>query len=145
VSQRPATNDKLQVTARSRSQDVADIAATRPDHGGVCPLCREEIKADAIRWMRCKATLVPGTWSVFGVRRLERITRRRPVDDLVELGGLRRGLRSGELPLPDSASADPASGGCADHITHNGRGYHLVDEGTTVDERGLSWHYRIFE
>ena len=36
-----------------------------PDHGGVCPLCQEEIKADAIRCQHCKATLVPGARSVF--------------------------------------------------------------------------------
>ena len=44
------------------------------------------------------------------------------------------------MPLLDPASADPAGGGCADHITHNGEGYHLVDEGTRVDEQGVSWH-----
>jgi hypothetical protein len=134
---------------------LADIAPTRPDHGGVCPLCREEIKADAVRCKHCKATLVPGPWSVLvRLRHPERITTRRPVDDLVELGGLRRGLRRGELSLPERASADRASGGCAEQITHNGAGYHLVDEGTTVDERGVSWHtcgyeldhhYRVFE
>jgi hypothetical protein len=149
----PYCKEEVKAAAVRCKHCLADIAATRPDHGGVCPLCREEIKADAIRCMHCKATLVPGPWYVLGrVRHPERITRRRPVDDPVEVGGLRRGPRSGGLPLTDPASADPASGGCADHITHNGRGYHLVEEGTTVDERGVSWHtcsyevdYGIFE
>ena len=149
----PYCKEEVKAAAVRCKHCLADIAPTRPDHGGVCPLCREEIKAEAIRCMHCKATLVPGPWSVLArVRQPERITRRRPLDDFVELGGLRRGLRPGELSLPDPASADRASGGCADHITHNGAGYHLVDEGTTVDERGVSWHtcgyqvdYRIFE
>jgi hypothetical protein len=130
----------------ARKHCLADIAPTRPDHGGVCPLCREEIKADAIRCMHCKATLVPSSLSVLGpVRHPERIMRRRPLDDPFELAGLRRGLRSRGLRSPDPASADPGSGGCADHITHDGRGYHLVGEGTTVDEQGVSWHYCSYE
>lgn len=143
----PYCKEEVKAAAVRCKHCLADIPA-RPDHGGVCPLCREEIKADAVRCMHCKATLVPGPLSVLsGVP--QRITRRRPVDDPVELGRLRRGLR---LPLPDPASADRASGGCADHITHNGHGYHLTDESTTVDDRGVSWHtcgyavdYEVFE
>ena len=150
----PYCKEEVKAAAVRCKHCLADIAATRPDHGGVCPLCQEDINADAIRCMHCKATLVSGPLSVLGrARNPERITMRRPVDDPVEFG-LRRGLRSGRLPLLDPASADAASGGCADHISHNGVGYHLVDEGTTVDERGVSWHtcgyevdyhYGIFE
>lgn len=150
----PYCKEEVKAGAVRCKHCLADIAATTPDHDGVCPLCREEIKADAIRCMHCKATLVPVPWSVLGrVRHLERITTRRPVVDPVEFGGVRSGLRFGGLRLPDRASADRASGGCAEHITHNGVGYHLVDEGTTVDAQGVSWHtcgyeadpYGIFE
>jgi hypothetical protein len=54
-------------------------------------------------------------------------------------------LRRGELPLPDRASADRASGGCADSIIHNDVLYDLVDEGVRIDERGVSWHYFGYE
>ena len=141
VSQRPATNDKLQVTARSRSQDLADIAATRPDHGGVCPLCREEIKADAIRWMHCKGHARPGYLvpsSASGAWSGSRGDAQSTISSSSADCGAACGPVSCRYPIRRART--PASGGCADHITHNGMGYHLVDEGTTVDERGLSWH-----
>ena len=150
----PYCKEEVKTAAVRCRHCLADIAAARPDHGGVCPLCQEDIKTDAIRCRHCKATLVSGPLSVLGVApRPARITRRRPVDDFPVFGG-RSDLRSGGIPLLDRASSDPASGGCAGHITHNGVGYHLVDEGTTVDDRGVSWHtcgyevdhhYRIFE
>ena len=123
----PYCKEEVKAAAVRCKHCLADIAATRPDHGGVCPLCREEIKADAIRCKHCKATLVPDARSVLArVRRPSLMTRRRPVDGPFELGGRR----------PSAANA----GGCADYIHHAGTTYHLVDEGTTVDERGVSWH-----
>jgi hypothetical protein len=142
----PYCKEEVNAAAVRCKNCLADIAAMRPDHGGVCPLCREEIKADAIRCYHCKATLVPGARFLLGrVRRPARITMRRPVDDPVELGGGRRGLRPGELPVSDRASADRASGGCADSIISNGVLYDLVDVGIMVDERGATWHVCGYE
>ena len=127
----PYCKEEVKAAAVRCPHCLADIPA-RPDHGGVCPLCQEEIKADAIRCQHCKATLVPGARSVFArARRPSLITRRLPVDDPAELGGQR----------PSAANA----GGCADFITHRDMTYHLVDEGTSTDERGVSWHYCSYE
>lgn len=151
----PYCKEEVKAGAVRCKHCLADIAEARPDHGGVCPLCQEDIKVDALRCMHCKATLVSDPLHLFvRARHPQRITRRRPVDDPAALRGQRRELRFGGMPLRDTASSDPASGGCAEHITHDGVGYHLVDEGTTVDEQGVSWHtcgyevdhhYGIFE
>jgi hypothetical protein len=128
----PYCKEEVKAAAVRCKHCLADIVPTRPDHGGVCPLCREEIKADAIRCKHCKATLVPDARSVLArVRQPSLITRRRLVDDPFKLGGQR----------PSAANA----GGCADLITHRGMTYHLVDEGTREDERGVSWHYCSYE
>jgi hypothetical protein len=134
----PYCKEEVKAAAVRCKHCLADIAPTRPDHGGVCPLCREEIKADAIRCKHCKATLVPGARFVLArVRRPARITRRRPVDDGVELGG----RRPGEVPVPDPARADRAGGGCPEFISTRYGTYHLVDEGIGAD----GWHYCGYE
>jgi len=127
----PYCKEEVKAAAVRCVHCLADIPA-RPDHGGVCPLCQEEIKADAIRCPRCKATLVPGVRSVFArVRSPSLITRRLPIDDLAELRGQRPSMTT--------------AGGCDLFITHRDQTYHLVDEGTSADERGVSWHYCSYE
>ena len=122
----PYCKEEVKAAALRCPHCLADIPPG-PDHGGVCPLCQEEIRADAIRCQHCKATLVPDAMSVFDrVRRPSLITRRLPVDDLAE--------RDRERPS-----------GCDSYIHHRGTTYHLVDEGTTRDERGVSWHYCSYE
>jgi hypothetical protein len=134
----PYCKEEINAAAVRCKHCLADIVPTGPDHGGVCPLCREEIKADAIRCKHCKAMLVPSARSVFARGgRPVRITRRRPVDDPIGLGG----RRSGDFLIPDPASARRASGGCPESISTRYGTYHLVDEGIGAD----GWHYCGYE
>jgi hypothetical protein len=134
----PYCQEEVKAVALRCKHCLADIAPTKPDHGGVCPLCGEEIKADAIRCKHCKATLVPEGGPVLaGVRRPARIIARRPVQDPAQFGA-RRPL---DLSTVERSSADRAAGGCDQHISTRYGIYHLVDEGIGAD----GWHYCGYE
>jgi hypothetical protein len=119
---------------------LSDIPPTTPDHGGVCPFCKEEINADAIRCIHCKANLVPSAPIVMArARRPLRISMSRPSAGRIGQGSAT--VRLGRGDLPDPPAADRAGGGCPEFISTRYGTYHLVDSGVTAD----GWNYCGYE
>jgi hypothetical protein len=136
----------------------------------LCPYCKEEVKAVALRCKHCLADIAPTRPDHGGVCPLCReeinadaIRCKHCKATLVPgarsvLGGVRRpariiarrpvedpvnfgGRRPSDLPAPDPVRADRAGGGCAQHISTRYGIYHLVDEGIGAD----GWHYCGYE
>ena len=64
----------------------SETQQSQPSHQGVCPFCKEEIKADAVRCSHCGANVGPSGWRMLprGRRPVRCLPRKRTSSDRVD-------------------------------------------------------------
>ena len=82
---------------------------SQPNHQGVCPFCKEDIKVDAVRCSHCGANLGPSGWRMLprGRRPIRCLPRKRTASDQVDVAGVAPELAGSELQMANASGICP--------------------------------------
>ena len=84
------------------SDSQAEVQQSSPNHQGVCPYCKEDIKVDAVRCRHCGANVGPSGWRMLppGRRPVRCVPRQRASSDGPDAGG-------SEVPMANASGVCP--------------------------------------
>ena len=87
----------------------SETQQSQPSHQGVCPFCKEEIKADAVRCSHCGANVGPSGWRMLprGRRPVRCLPRTRTSSDRVDAPDVPPEPGESELRMANASGTCP--------------------------------------